>query len=366
MLSWHFSPLDRREHDRGRAHYIPMHFGQAPEYYRRFLPPPAVVCLKTAPMDAHGYFNFGGACTYLAALAERARCLIVETSEAIPYVYGAGEAVHARDVDYCIEGDPQPITELPNAPPSEIDLRIAALVSAEIGDGACLQIGIGGLPNAICASLAKAGLRDLGAHSEMLVDGMLELWDQGILNGARKQIDQGELVFTFVAGSRSLYERVDRNLSAQARPVDYTNDPAVIARNDHVVSVNSAAQIDLTGQVASESLGQRHVSGTGGQVDFVRGAWASRGGKSFLCLPSTHEKQGVRTSRIVAQLAPGTTVTTPRSDVMYVATEFGCVCLKGRSVPERARALIGLAHPELREDLEREARGLGLLPRAFW
>ncbi len=366
FLSWHFSLLDRIQHDRGRVHYIPMHFGEAPDYYRRFLAPPALVCLKTAPMDAHGFFNFGGACSYLKALAERAKCLVIETSETVPYVYGASEAVHASEVDLVIEGDATPIPSLPNPPAGDVDHAIAKLVISQLSDGACLQVGIGALPNAICTLLAEAGLRDLGAHSEMLVDGMLDLWERGILNGAHKQIDRGELVFTFAAGSRQLYERIHRNPSAQARPVDYVNGPDVIARNDRVASVNSAVQIDLTGQVASESLGRRHVSGTGGQGDFVRGAYASRGGKSFICLSSTFEKKGTRASRIVPVLEPGTIVTTPRTDVMYVVTEHGIACLKGKSVPERARALIELAHPDFREGLEREARRLGMIPRSFF
>lgn len=362
-LNWHFSGYDRRQHDRGRASYIPMNFGEAPDDYRRFIEPVDVVCLKTAPMDEHGWFNFGAAVTYHAALVERAKKVVVETSEVMPRVHGLEHAVHASRVHAVIEGDSAPLAELPNPQPSETERAVARLIAAEVEDGACLQIGIGSMPNAVCALLRETGVRELGVHTEMLVDGMIDLVEAGLVTGIRKQIDPGAIVFTFAAGSKRQYDFIDRNPAVSARAVDYTNLPHVIMRNDRVVSINNTTEIDLQGQAASESAGHRHLTGTGGQLQFVRGAYASRGGKSFMCLSSTWERDGVRKSRIVPELAPGNIVTTPRTDVMFVVTEFGLVNLKGKSVPERVRALISIAHPDFREGLERAARDRRLVPR---
>jgi acyl-CoA hydrolase len=247
-----------------------------------------------------------------------------------------------------------------------VDRQVAALIAAEIEDGACLQIGIGGMPNAVCASLKDAGLRDLGIHTEMFVDGMIELVEGGLVTGSRKKLNPYQSTFTFALGSRKLYDFIQRNPRVQSFPVDFTNLPHHIMQNDRVVSINNTTQIDLQGQAASESDGHRHLTGTGGQLQFVRGAYASRGGKSFICLSSTYEKRGVRRSRIVAALTPGNVVTTPRTDVMYVVTEYGLVNLKGKSVAERAKALIGIAHPDFREGLEREAREKNLIPKGFF
>ncbi len=365
-FNWHFSGYDRSQHDAGRCNYIPMNFGEAPGYYRRFLDPIDVACIKTCPMDAHGYFNFGGAVTYEKAMTERARVLIVETCEAMPYVFGSQESVHVSDVDYVIEGGADPIPEVANPPASDVDRRVAALIAAEIEDGACLQIGIGGMPNAVCALLKNAGVRDLGVHTEMLVDGMIDLCDAGLVTGARKTLDPYQIAFTFAAGSRRQYEFIHRNPRVQSHPVDYTNLPENIMRNERVVSINNTTQIDLQGQCASESAGHRHLTGTGGQLQFVRGAYASRGGKSFICLGSTYERGGRRQSRIVPALTSGNVVTTPRTDVMYVVTEYGLVNLKGKAVAERAKALVSIAHPDFREQLEREARERNLVPRGYW
>ena len=365
-FNWHFSSYDRGQHDAGRCNYIPMNFGEAPDYYRRFVDPIDVVCVKTAPMDEQGFFNFGGAVTYQKAMCERAKILIVETSPSMPYVYGSEESVHASEVDYVIEGSDEPPAELANPAPTEVDRKVAALIAAEIEDGACLQIGVGGMPNSVCGLLKEAGVRDLGIHTEMLVDGMIDLIEAGLVTGARKVIDRYQTVFTFAMGSQRQYRFIHRNPRVQSHPVDYTNLPQQIMRNDRVVSINNTTEIDLQGQAASESAGHRHLTGTGGQLQFVRGAYASRGGKSFMCLSSTYEKRGARRSRIVTALTPGNIVTTPRTDVMYVITEYGLVNLKGKSVAERARALIGIAHPEFREALERDAREKNVLPKGFF
>ena len=365
-LSWHFSAWDRKQHDLGRASYIPMNFGEAPDYYRRFVERVDLACIKTAPMDEHGFFNFGPCCTYLKAMTERAKVLVVETCPSFPVVHGEQAAVHASEVDFVIEGPDEPLPEIANPPATEVDRRVAALVAAEVEPGACLQVGIGAMPSAVCQGLREAGIRDLGVHTEMLVDSLLDLHEAGLVTGAHKRLNPFQMIFTFAAGSRRLYEFLHRNPVAQTYPVDYTNLPHNIQQNDRVISINSTTQIDLQGQAASESSGHRHISGTGGQAQFVRGAYASRGGKSFICLSSVYERNGRRESRIVPCLTPGNVVTTTRTDVMYVVTEHGIANLKGLSVPERAKALIALAHPDFRESLEREARECGLVPRAFY
>ncbi len=364
-FNWHFSTYDRMKHDAGRCIYIPLNLGEVPDYYRRFIEPPDMLLLRTAPMDKDGNFNLGPSNVWIRAAVERAKIVVLETSPSVPWVHGDENNIHVSEVDYIVEGTKAPLTELRNAPMTDIDRKAAELIAGEIDDGACIQIGIGSMPNAVCSLLAQSGIKDLGVHTEMLTDGIIDLMKAGCVTGARKQIDPGKVVFTFALGSKYLYEAIDKNPEMLCYPVDYTNLPHIIMRNDNVVSINNTTQIDLQGQAASESDGHRHLTGTGGQLQFVRGAYASKGGKSFMLLSSTYERKGQRKSRIVLDLTPGNIVTTPRSDIMYVVTEYGMVNLKGKSVSERAKALIGLAHPDFREGLERDARQAGLLPRWF-
>jgi acyl-CoA hydrolase len=363
--NWHFSGYDRANHDRGLVQYIPLNLGETPDYYRRFLDPPDIVVLKTRPMDMDGWFNFGPTSVWNRAIVERARCVIVEITEGFPWVAPTENGIHISEVDYVIQGDnaPAPTTKPPVA--SDIDRAVAQRIAGEIEDGACLQIGIGGMPDAVCGLIRESGARDLGLHTELLTQGAIDLYTAGIATGAKKQIDTGKVVFTFAVGPQSLYDTIGNNPDAWCKTVDYTNNPAVVMQNEKVVSINSTTQIDLQGQCASESDGHRHISGTGGQLQFVRGAYASKGGKSFICTSSTYERKGVRKSRIVLDLTPGNVVTTPRSDAMYIVTEYGMVNLKGKSVPERARALIDLAHPDFREELERQAWEAKVFPRHF-
>ncbi len=366
--SMHFSAYDRRKHEAGIAHYIPINLGEVEDYYRRFLPQADIAIVKMRPMDAQGCFNFGPTAAWMRAIVDTAKTVIVEESSALPHAVGDPEqtSVHLGEVDYIIQGTEAPIPELPNPPPSDVDRAVGRLIAGEVEDGACLQIGIGGMPNAVCSVLRESSVRNLGIHTEMLTDGIVDLYKAGRVTGAYKQLDPGKIVYTFALGSRYLYEALDRNADFLLCPGEYTNVPHIIMRNERMVSINNTTQIDLQGQAASESDGHRHVSGTGGQLQFVRGAYASKRGKSFICLSSTYEKRGARRSRIVLALTPGNIVTTPRSDVMYVVTEYGMVNLKGRSVPERAKALIDIAHPDFREGLEREAREHGLIPRGFF
>jgi acyl-CoA hydrolase len=361
-FNWHFTGYDRKKHDAGQCHYIPLHLGEVPDYYRRFIAPVDVVIFKCCPADENGFFNFSAANLWHRAVLERAKIVIVEVTEGNPYVYGDGNGVHISEVDYIIQGDNVSAAELPNPPPTDIDRAVARQIAAEINDGDCLQIGIGGMPNAVCLSLLESGVKNLGVHTEMMTDGIMALYKDGRVTGAKKQINAGKIAYTFGLGSREFYNGLDRNHDFECHPVDYTNAPHIIMQNDNMISINNSTQIDLQGQAASESDGLRHISGTGGQAQFVRGAYASKNGKSFICLASTYDKKGERRSRIVFDLTKHNIVTTLRSDVMYVVTEFGMVNLKGKSVAERAVALISIAHPDFREGLERQAYEHRIIP----
>ena len=365
-FSTHFSGHDRKLHDLGIGHYLPVNLGEIPDYYRRFIDPVDMLVIKCAPMDDQGYFNFGPANLWHAAVIERAKLVVVEECSAMPHVCGPGSGVHISDVDFIITGDADPLPELPKGAATEVDRAVARLIAAELEDGDCLQIGIGGMPNAVCSLLAHSTISELGVHTEMLTDGIIDLYRTGKISGARKQINPGRIVCSFGLGSQYLYDAIDHNPDIEFHPVDYTNLPHVIMQNDNVRAINNTTQIDLQGQAASESDGHRHISGTGGQLQFVRGAYASKGGKSFMCLASTYDKKGEPRSRIVPTLTKGNIVTTPRTDMMYVVTEYGIVNLKGRTVAERARLLISIAHPDFREGLDREAHANRMIPRGYF
>ena len=362
LFSMHFSGYDRKMHDAGRVHYLPVNLGEIPDYYQRFIPPVDIVVLKTCRMDENGYFNFSAANLWHRDIIQRARVVMVEITDGLPYVFGVNNGVHISEVDFIIEGDNQPAPVLPNPPALDVDIAVGKLIAAEIEDGSCLQIGIGGMPNAVCEQLLHSNAKDLGVHSEMLTEGMMALYHAGKITNARKQLHTGKMAFSFGLGSQAYYDSLHRNPDMACLPVADTNLPHLIMRNHRVVAINNTTQMDLQGQAASESDGLRHISGTGGQLQFVRGAYASEGGKSFMCLSSTFEKNGHRKSRIALSLTPGTMVTTPRTDMMYVVTEYGIVNLKGKSVPERALALISIAHPDFRETLLREAHAHRLIP----
>ena len=366
MVSLHYSGYDRRKSDAGVTTYLPVNLGEIPDYYRRFIDPVDIVIVKTGPIDADGWFNFSLANLWHRAIIERAKCVIVEETPGWPHALGSENGVHISEVDYIIPGNSLAPAELPSAPPTDVDRAVARFIMPEITDGACLQIGIGGMPNVVCSLLRDAPVRDLGIHTEMLTDGIIDLYHDGRVSGLHKQLDPGKITYSFALGTAKLYEAVHNNPDFHCCPVDYTNLPHNIMRNDHVISINNTTQVDLQGQAASESDGHRHISGTGGQLQFVRGGYASAGGKSFICLASTYDKRGMRRSRIVLNLTRGNVVTTPRTDVMYVVTEYGLVNLKGKSLPERAQALISIAHPDFREELTREAYDHRLIPRGFF
>ena len=360
--SLHFSAGDRKLHDQGVCWFVPILYHEAPRYYRENCRLD-VAMLPTAPMDAHGYFNFSLSNSFSRAICDKAKTVILEVNPNLPVCLGGREeAIHISEVDAVVEADWN-IPELPAAVPSEMDRKIATIIMGEIEDGSCLQLGIGGMPNAVGSMIARSSLKNLGIHTEMFCDAMVELAETGRVTGARKAIDRCKIVYTFCLGTRKAYEFLDRNPGCASYPVDYTNDPFVIAQNDKVVAINNCVEMDLFGQVCSESSGTRQISGTGGQVDFTYGAYRSKGGKAFLCLSSTYDKRGTPVSRIKPVLTDGAIVTMPRPFVSHIVTEYGILNLKGMSTWERAEAIISLAHPGFREDLVKAAEKLGIWRR---
>jgi len=365
FFNWHYSGYDRERSDSGLENYIPCNLGEIPDYYRRFIDPPDIMVVKVCPLDTNGYFNLSATGLWHRAVASRAKVVIVEVDPMLPYVHGIENGLHVSEVDFVIDGMGGSLPELPLIAPNDIDRAVATLIAHEIEDGACLQIGIGAMPNTVCSLLLESGVRDLGIHTEMLTDGIVDLYLAGVVNNSKKSSNAGEMVCSFALGTKALYDAIHDNPDVSCQPIDMTNLPQNIVKNDRLMAINNTTQMDLQGQASSESDGHRHISGTGGQLQFIRGAYASEGGKSFLCMSSVYERKGVRRSRIVLNLTPGNVVTAPRSDMMYVVTEYGLINLKGKSVPDRARAMISIAHPDFRDELERDARSNGLIPRSF-
>ena len=354
--TWHCSGYERRLCDQGRAFFTPMIFRNEAWYYEQFLTVD-VAMVSVSPMDRHGYFHFGCALGISKAVIDRAKIVILEVNEAMPRILGGmDEAVHISQVDMIVEAGYRPLWEMPNPAPSPVDRQIACHLLPYIPDGATLQLGIGGMPNALGELIADSDLKDLGMHTELCSDGYLALYKAGKLTNRRKTLHPGKGVLGLAIGSKELYDWLDDNPGVAGYPLRYVNDPQVIAQNDNMISINGCLNVDLYGQVCSESAGLRQISGTGGQLDFVTGAVMSRGGRAFLCLSSTFtDKQGRAHSRILPHLG-GDIVTTPRSQACWIATEYGAVNLAGRSTWERADALISIAHPDFRDELIREAQ----------
>ncbi|MFB2021567.1 butyryl-CoA:acetate CoA-transferase [Pseudoflavonifractor sp. P01025] len=364
--SWHCSGIDRKIMTKGMGFFSPMRYSELPRFYRENLTVD-VAMLQVTPMDSHGNFSFALAASHLADMLEKAKVIILEVNKNMPWVYGlTGCEINIKDVDYVVEGDNPEVAQLGGGgEPTAVDKAVAELIVPQIPNGACLQLGIGGMPNTIGAMIAQSDLKDLGVHTEMYVDGFVDMAMAGKLTGKNKALDKGRQVYAFAAGSKKLYDYVDRNPDVMAAPVDYTNDVRVLAQLDNFISINNAIDMDLFGQVNAESAGLKHISGTGGQLDFVMGAYLSKGGKSFICMSSTVTgKDGTVKSRIVPTLTPGSICTDPRSCVHYIVTEYGMVNLKGLSTWERAEALISIAHPDFREQLIQDAEKMHIWRRS--
>ncbi len=354
--SWHCSGYERKLCDRGLCNYIPMAFRNVTPYYFHFLTVNvAMVC--ATPMDKHGYFNLSCSTGVAKGILDKADIVIIEVNEKLPKVYGGfEEAIHIDEVDYIVEGEHPPLPLLPIDPATEEDVKIAQHILPYIPSGATIQLGIGSMPNVIGKMLADSDLTDLGMHTELCSDAYVELYEAGKLTNRRKKIHRNKGVTGIAFGSEKLYEWVDENPGLMICPLEYVNAPDVIAQLDDMISINSCISVDLYGQICAESAGLRHISGTGGQLDYLTGASMSRGGKAFICMTSSFvDKAGERHSRILPQFM-GDIVTDPRSQGYFIVTEYGVINLAGRSTWERAEMLVSIAHPDIREDLIKAAQ----------
>ena len=361
--SHHMSAVERHHIASGAGFHEPMRYSELPRYYTDHITPPDVAMFQVTPMDKHGYFNFGLSASHLRAVIEKSKVVIVEVNQNMPRCLGGFDnCIHISEVDMIVEGRNDPMGIQPSNPATEVDKAVAKLIVEQIPNGACLQLGIGGMPNAIGAMIAESDLKDLGVHTEMYVDSFVDMAKAGRITGRCKNIDNGRQVYAFGAGTQKMYDYLDNNPECMSAPVDYTNDVRVISSLDNFISINNAIDVDLYGQVNAESSGTRAISGAGGQLDFVLGAYLSKGGKSFICLSSTffNKKTGQNESRIRPTLHPGSVVTDTRANTDYLVTEYGVARLKGLTAWERAEALINIAHPDFREQLIADAEKMGL------
>ena len=352
--SWFSSSAARKAVNAGYADIIPAYYRDFPTRIRTEYDYDAV-CVEVAPMDRHGYFSLALNGSYIDAMLDKTKRIFLEVNDRQPRGL-CGSLIHISQVDAIVEYN----HDLPVLPPVQLDevsKTIGGLIAERIPDGACLQLGIGAIPDA--TGMALKAKHDLGIHTEMFTDSMVELIECGAVNNSKKQIHRGKTVTTFAFGSQRIYDYIDDNPAVEILPVEYVNDPDVICQNDNMISINAAVEVDLFGQVCAESVGTKHMSGSGGQIDYVRGACQSRGGKSFIAFTST--AKGGTISKIKPILTPGAVVTTSKNDVDYIVTEYGVAHLRGRSLGERARQLIAIAHPDFRDELTFEAKKRGIM-----
>lgn len=365
--SWHMGGIERKAASQGFAFYSSIRYSELPRYYRDGVYKNDVAFFQVAPMDDHGYFNFGPSVSHMMAACETSKVVVVEVNKNMPRCLGGTEeAIHISKVDMIVEGDNTNIAEMPaGGEASDVDKKVAELIVNEIPNGACLQLGIGGMPNAVGSLIAESDLKDLGVHTEMYVDAFVDISKAGKITGAYKNIDRFRQTYAFAAGTKKLYDFLDNNPQCMSAAVSYTNDIRSISAIDNFISINNAVDIDLFGQVNSESAGTRNLSGAGGQLDFVLGAYLSRGGKSFICCSSTFKtKTGEIKSRIRPTLAPGSIVTDTRANVHYFVTEYGMVNLKGLPSWQKCEAIISVAHPDFRDELIKQAESMNIWRRS--
>lgn len=337
----------RKAIGRGQADYTPCFFSEVPKLFKEGILPVDVAIIQVSSPDQHGYCSYGLACDYTKPATECAKLVIAEVNAQMPRVHG-DNYIHISEIDYIVETS-NPLHEIPKAVIGDVEKAIGENCAKLIEDGSTLQLGIGAIPDAVLLFLNDK--KDLGIHTEMFSDGVLSLVKSGVINNSKKSLHKGKMISTFLMGSKDLYEFVDNNPMVELYPVDYVNHPAVIMQNDNLVSINSCIQVDFMGQVVSESIGLAQFSGVGGQVDYVRGASMAKNGKSIIAMPST--ASGGKVSRITPFVTEGSAVTTSRNDVHYVVTEYGIANLKGKTLRQRAQALIQISHPDFRLELEK-------------
>jgi len=353
-MSWFSSNGARKAVNGGWADVLPGYYRDTPGHILREYEYDAY-CVSVSPMDSHGYFSLATSASYSPAMIEKAKRIFVEVNKHQPRALCAPQ-IHVSQVAAIVENDHM-LPTLAETVLDEKSIAIGNLIAEQIPDGACIQLGIGAIPDAVGAALKVK--HDLGIHTEMFTSSMVDLIECGAVNNSKKQTHRGKTVTTFAYGSQKIYDFIDDNPSIEILPVDYVNDPNVICLNDNVISINAALEVDLFGQVCAESVGTKHMSGSGGQVDYVRGACQSKGGKSFIAFTSTAKDDTI--SKIKSTLAPGAIVTTSKNDVDYIVTEYGIAHLRGRSLAERAKQLIAIAHPNFRDELMFEAKKRGIM-----
>ena len=352
--SWFASGGARKALAAGWADFIPNYYRDCPRHIRANYDYDAF-CVSVSPMDKHGYFSLGSVSSYSPAMIDKAKRIFVEVNENTPRAV-CGEQLHISQITGLVENT----FELPTLPPAKLDetsITIGNLIAEQIPDGACIQLGIGAIPDAV--GMALKAKHDLGIHTEMFTSSMVDLIECGAVNNSRKQIHRGVSVTTFAFGSKAINDFIDDNPAIAIMPVDYVNNPEVICQNDNMISINAALEVDLFGQVCAESIGTKIMSGSGGQVDYVRGACQSKGGKSFIAFAST--AKGGTISKIKPSLTPGAVVTTSKNDVDYIVTEYGIAHLRGQTLSSRVKQLIAIAHPDFRDELMFDAKKRGIL-----
>ena len=359
--SWHFSPYERKLADRRQCFFIPMIFRNLSEYYFHFLEV-NVAMVSVTPMDKHGFFNLSAGTGVNRSILKKASTVILEINERLPRIYGGfDETIHISEVDMIVEGPHNQLIQIPSKAPSAEDIAIAHYILPHIKNGSCLQLGIGGMPDTVGSLIATSGLKDLGMHTELCSDAYVNLYESGCLTNTKKTIMKNKGVLGIAFGTDKLYQWVHENPGVIACPLGYINAVEVIGQIDNMVSINSCISADLYGQINAESSGPRHISGTGGQLDFLTGASMSNGGKAFLCMTSTYRnKNGEMKSRILPCFQGGEIITSPRSQIHYLVTEYGAANLAGRTTWERAEMIISLAHPDFREWLIHSAQEQGI------
>ena len=353
---WHCSGIDRRYLDAGKAYFSPMLFRDLPEYYNRGYAKTDVAMLTVSPMDSYGNFNFGLTNCSTREMIDSADMVILEVNPNMPRVYGiSADHISLSQADCIVESD-EALPEVFMPEPSETDKKIAGHIFPYLRDGCTLQLGIGGMPNALGNIIAASDLKNLGMHTELMSDGYLNLYLSGKMNDSQKTADRYKGIFAVAFGSGKLYEFLNENQQIASAPIQYVNSPETIRRIDNFVSINGCIAADLYGQISSESAGIRQIRGTGGQLDFITGAFLNPGGMAFLAMPSSRiNGDGVRTSNILPRFTGGDIITTPRAQAPFVVTEYGAVNLSGKTTWERAEAMIRVAHPDFREQLIKAA-----------
>ncbi len=352
--SWFASGGARKALAAGWADFIPNYYRDCPRHIRANYDYDAF-CVSVSPMDKHGYFSLGSVSSYSPAMIDKAKRIFVEVNENTPRAV-CGEQLHISQITGLVENT----FELPTLPPAKLDetsITIGNLIAEQIPDGACIQLGIGAIPDAV--GMALKAKHDLGIHTEMFTSSMVDLIECGAVNNSKKQIHRGVSVTTFAFGSKAINDFIDDNPAIAIMPVDYVNNPEIICQNDNMISINAALEVDLFGQVCAESIGTKIMSGSGGQVDYVRGACQSKGGKSFIAFAST--AKGGTISKIKPSLTPGAVVTTSKNDVDYIVTEYGIAHLRGQTLSSRVKQLIAIAHPDFRDELMFDAKKRGIL-----